>query len=470
MKKILFRINRILNDYFSFNFVLPFSIFVTQKGTLDLFGIKEVHSPFAFKVPTEHAKFIRNSTYDSVNEIIESMTLSYKKNSNYEDIANFKINIFDKEIGLNELIGASTTVKNGKLVVSTKLINKTEKSFFNNRVFKKWIFPKNKHFFLYILNNFIEYVNYIEKSCAEYELQISEHGKTRALYNYLNFILHHFGHHGSMRLSKSQMQCYFIASVVHPVYDDYIDQEDFRADFPSRFSKFVTSPGAGAVVGLNNREESIFRLLKSLHSFFPISHHAMLWGIINDLHDAQIDSVAQKSFDIESDRLLNISFRKGGFAFAFFGYIIGRGFTEGQFHHYFQMGAYFQLMDDLHDIDEDMKESIATVFTQELVKNKSVKKSLIGTIGVLREIEKLNTIEPSFKNPEVIKFIQMLGARYDLVRFIALSVESISPDVRLEFESMGLSSSQIKFFTDNNFNEDLISLKGIANDLLKTVL
>ncbi len=290
-------------------------------------------------------------------------------------------------------------------------------------------FPKVRDLLIFILQNTKICISDIRRFSKKLGLEYEHEGEIKTFYNYMNMMLHNFAVESSMRPRESKKRGYFVCSAIHPIYDDYIDSGMFDASFPARLSEYLNGSSFDPK---NQYERSIFVLLEELKILFPLSKHKTLWHTLSELHDAQVRSHMQSFEDLTLEQTLEISFEKGGLAFAFYGYVVCGGLTELQFAHFYSMGAIFQLMDDLHDVEDDLTEGVMTVFTKDVKENGAIRRSLLGLVSMQDAFECKTGLVYDFKNPKLVRLIEMIGVRYDTTRFIALSAQFVDCNV-MEF-------------------------------------
>lgn len=327
-------------------------------------------------------------------------------------------------------------------------------------------FPKVRDLPIFILQNTKRCIGDLRRFSRRLEVEYGYEGEIKAFYNYMNMMLHNFAVESSMRPTETKKRGYFVCSAIHPVYDDYIDSGTFDATFPDRMCAYLN--GAGFVPE-NVYERSIFALLNELRTLFPYKRHERLWHILSELHDAQVKSHSQSVETLGIDQILEISFEKGGMAFAFYGYVACGGLTEHEFAHFYAMGAIFQLMDDLHDVEDDLSEGVQTVFTKDVQENGLIRKSLLGLVAMQVAFERETGLVKGFRNSQLIRLIEMIGVRYDTTRFTALSAQVMDSSVmkffRERYHSGNLSVEEI--FQNTREHEDLDNYLLIIDRLMQ---
>ncbi|WP_366161247.1 class 1 isoprenoid biosynthesis enzyme [Bacillus infantis] len=280
---------------------------------------------------------------------------------------------------------------------------------------KKWsLKPSAKHYLVLVWHLLFQASTDIRWFAAKHHVHFINDGEIRCLYNILNLYIHFLAVHNRVELSIEEREAIFAASALHPLQDDYIDEMG-----PSEeIIKAIGNKLSGKEVPfIDEKAQGIFDLIDVIYRLYPIEKNPMLVTIFSKLHEYQCISEKQKSADISEEELLRISFMKGGYAFAFFGYITHGKMNIEQFNHFFIMGAIFQILDDFHDIKEDLEKGSSTVWTRWVREGKPLDKVMDATIGIQQYYENYTPLVKSFKNPVLMRRIELIGIRYDLFRF-----------------------------------------------------
>ncbi|MBL1703871.1 hypothetical protein ELE02_32115, partial [Klebsiella pneumoniae] len=148
--------------------------------------------------------------------------------------------------------------------------------------------------------------------------------------------------------------------------------------------------------------------------------------ILTELHKWQIHSLKQRGNELDEEQLLEVSLNKGGYAFAFYGYIALGKMDIMEFRHFFGMGAIFQLMDDLHDIEIDLEECIQTIWTMRIMKQEDAAEALYGIIAIQQKFEEITTLIESLNKPVFIRRMELFAIRLDLLKFYMLNKQYIN--------------------------------------------
>ena len=311
-----------------------------------------------------------------------------------------------------------------------QMFHKFDKSF--NTKFKRTFAPGLKHYIgalWYVLNSSISFVKQYKK---EYHINFINDGEQRCLFNYYTLYLHHIAFTGKIKLGKQRSKLYFAAAALHPAHDDYIDgasveESVVQAIYDKIRGKSVDSSS------LNLKIKPVLDLLDVVYRKYPPQNNPLLVDIFCQINYWQNESRKQKGLCSTED-LLKISFMKGGYAFALYGYLLMGNMKTAQFRRFYSMGAVFQIMDDLHDIKEDIADGINTVWTQYITKGLNADPSLFGVAAVQREFERIIPNYKSFRRPVFIRRLDLFGLRFDILKFYLLASEHFSKDIKLAIQ------------------------------------
>ena len=111
---------------------------------------------------------------------------------------------------------------------------------------------------------------------------------------------------------------------------------------------------------------------------------------------SQLMSIYQVSEEkVSKDILFKITFSKGGISALALTYLMVPKLNENEKKAIYELGAAMQLMDDISDIDEDLKSGIQTLPNLKLLNYEELKKLFQGTVNNLIEKCKMNPNHPN---------------------------------------------------------------------------
>lgn len=298
---------------------------------------------------------------------------------------------------------------------------------------QKWSFkPKGKHYLVLLWHLLYQACHDIRHFSSKYNITFLYDGEVRCLYNVLNLYIHFIALHGKAKLTLLEREAIFAASALHPLQDDYIDEIGPSEEMIISIEKKVKGE---EVPFLNEKAQVIFDLIDVIYTLFPVKEHPTLVTIFSKLHEYQLLSMQQKKDSISEEELLRISFLKGGYAFAFFGYIAHGKMSIPSFNHFFIMGAIFQICDDFHDIEDDLASGSTTIWTKAIKRKETLDCVMNATIAIQDYYEESTGLVEDFKHPVLLRRIELFGIRYDLFRFFTMNYTYFSDDYVNDFES-----------------------------------
>lgn len=159
----------------------------------------------------------------------------------------------------------------------------------------------------------------------------------------------------------------FAYSMLYPYTDNYLDDPAISRTTKLAFNhRFQQRLEGEAVRPANAYENAINRLVEMIESQWERSRYPQVYESLLAIHTAQARSmnlVAPGASPYELD-VLGVSFEKGGVSVLADGYLVAGWIPPEQASFMFGYGAYTQLMDDLEDLEGDMREGCMTVFSQ----------------------------------------------------------------------------------------------------------
>jgi len=159
----------------------------------------------------------------------------------------------------------------------------------------------------------------------------------------------------------------FAYSMLYPYTDNYLDNPDISRNTKLAFNHRFAERLRGEVVRPANAYETpINNLVGMIETQWERSRYPQVYESLQAIHAAQARSmnlVAPGASPYELD-VLSISFEKGGTSVLADGYLVAGWMTPEQASFMFGYGSFTQLMDDLEDLEQDMREGSMTIFSQ----------------------------------------------------------------------------------------------------------
>lgn len=198
---------------------------------------------------------------------------------------------------------------------------------------------------------------------------------------------------GKSLLSKEAI--YSIA-LLHPVTDSALDPVTDSAlgqsvDVSKTMAKVTRLLKREPVVADNEYEKLLFHLIGTIQTAFPPHDHPFLQWTWLRLHEEQLKSVTlQDSANPSAQDIVSAAFRKGGLTYLIFAYLALGKLDESEIGYFYGAGAYLQLVDDLLDVDDDLREERNSPWTLSILEGGRVGavQTLNRMMNVLAEISK----------------------------------------------------------------------------------
>jgi hypothetical protein len=159
----------------------------------------------------------------------------------------------------------------------------------------------------------------------------------------------------------------FSYSLLYPYSDNYLDDPSIPAATKYSFNERFRRRLAGEqIVPANAYEQTLSSLIAVIEGEYDRSRFPEVYESLLAIHQAQGKSLhllnrAASPFDID---FLGVCFEKGGASVLADGYLINGQLSSAQREFMFYYGTFTQLIDDLEDVESDLKKGIMTVFSQ----------------------------------------------------------------------------------------------------------
>jgi hypothetical protein len=159
----------------------------------------------------------------------------------------------------------------------------------------------------------------------------------------------------------------FAYSMLYPYTDNYLDDPAIsKATKQSFYQRFLKRIQGQAVQIENPQEKIINNLINIIEDQWDRGEYPQVYDSLLAVHMAQGSSLklnlgGTSPFEVDC---LGISFEKGGTSVLADGYLIAGNLTPQEAKMMFGYGVFAQLIDDLEDIDQDLREGRMTIFSQ----------------------------------------------------------------------------------------------------------
>lgn len=198
----------------------------------------------------------------------------------------------------------------------------------------------------------------------------------------------------------------FSYSMLYPYTDNFLDDPSVTTKEKSAFNEMILRKITGQPVSsLSAYESKVFSLLTCIEEEFPREIFPMVYEGLWYIQDAQTKSLLQGHSELQSqDKLLQLSFYKGGASVLADACLVKGSLTENEYRFAFGYGTFLQLLDDLQDRLEDATNRHQTIYStashrQSL--DEQVERLLLYIDTVLASFEP--ETEPSVPMKEIIR-------------------------------------------------------------------
>lgn len=159
----------------------------------------------------------------------------------------------------------------------------------------------------------------------------------------------------------------FAYSMLYPYTDNVLDSELSAEKKSSIFSQFGERL-CGKILSPNSTyEEKLFSLVSCFEKDFSRDENPHVYESLLLIHNAQIGSLVQQKDRFSPsyvNDILGITFLKGGSSVLADGFIAKHELLEEEMAVIFGFGVLLQLIDDLQDLEEDLKNGHMTIFSK----------------------------------------------------------------------------------------------------------
>jgi hypothetical protein len=159
----------------------------------------------------------------------------------------------------------------------------------------------------------------------------------------------------------------FAYSMLYPLTDNYLDDPSISIETKKTFNRLFQKRLAGMeILPANAYELAISNLVGIIEDQFEPSRYTQVFDSLQAIHLAQAKSLnlLNKGVSPYEMDVLGICFEKGGTSVLADGCLVAGSLTPAQSEFMFFYGTFTQLMDDLEDVQDDLKNGLETVFSQ----------------------------------------------------------------------------------------------------------
>ena len=230
----------------------------------------------------------------------------------------------------------------------------------------------------------------------------------------------------------------FAYSMLYPYTDNYLDDPatslGAKLAFSDRFRQRLCRNG---VAPFNEREATIWRFVELIEEQFPRADWPEVYASLLTIHRAQENSVrmlrlGSSSADVD---VLKLSFEKGGASVLADAYLAAGSLSPDEARVAFNWGVLLQLVDDLQDIQQDLREGNLTVFTQSVAS---------ARLGPRRStpLDDLTTRTLNF-GCQVMRQVDRLSSDHSVLECAAAKRQSLKEMIRMSYSLLLIWSAGV---------------------------
>jgi hypothetical protein len=193
-------------------------------------------------------------------------------------------------------------------------------------------------------------------------------------------------------------------SLLYPYSDNYLDSETISTERKLAFSGRFRDRLCGLHLAPHDpRETAVWAMVRLIEQQYPCQRFPRVYECLLAIHQAQENSMAQvkRCRTATALELLRLSCAKGGTS-VLADACLAHGFlSEDEARFAFDWGVLLQLGDDLQDVEEDLRQGSATLFSRSAAANlpldSLVRQLLAFSERVADQIDRLPHGEPALK-------------------------------------------------------------------------
>ncbi len=192
-------------------------------------------------------------------------------------------------------------------------------------------------------------------------------------------------------------------SLLYPYSDNYLDNNKLATERKLEFSVRFRDRLCGLDLLPQSRHEAlVWAMVRLIEEQYPRFHYPRVYECLLAIHQAQENSIAQlKNRSANEDELLRLSCAKGGTSVLADACLSHGSLTDQEARFAFDWGVLLQLGDDLQDVQEDLKQGAATIFSTAaktgIPLDDRVRQLLIFSERVANRIDQLRNGDPALK-------------------------------------------------------------------------
>jgi hypothetical protein len=192
-------------------------------------------------------------------------------------------------------------------------------------------------------------------------------------------------------------------SLLYPYSDNYLDNNKLKTERKLEFSSRFRDRLCGLeLLPQSQHEAFIWAMVRLIEEQYPRQHYPRVYECLLAIHQAQENSIAQhKNKKPNENELFRLSCAKGGTSVLADACLSHGSLTDQEARFAFDWGVLLQLGDDLQDVQEDLKQDSATLFSASarigLPLDDRVRQLLVFSECVADQIDQLPHGDPALK-------------------------------------------------------------------------
>ncbi|MCF8361850.1 MAG: hypothetical protein K9G70_04420 [Prolixibacteraceae bacterium] len=259
----------------------------------------------------------------------------------------------------------------------------------------------------------------------------------------------------------------FAYCMLYPYTDDYLDNKNISRDEKIDFSKrFRLRLQGESVLAQNELEEKIFRLVSFIESDWPRSKYPKVFESLVGIHDAQTRSIGLVNRQsISQEELMSICIDKGGASVLADGYLLKGDMSYAEEVFCFGFGVYLQYVDDIQDLQEDIRGQVKTVFTN-AVEHGCIDEYINKTISFGERLMS-RYLKFSSSSTSVMRGLMLKSIHYLLIEAVCLNAGCLPESYLLEYKKYAPFTFDFIREKRDRMKKDRISSRGFLKKYFK---
>ena len=256
-------------------------------------------------------------------------------------------------------------------------------------------------------------------------------------------------------------------SLLYPYTDNYFDRDGvsnaLKMDFSARFRDRLCGLG---IPPHNAHQEVVWSMVGLIEEQYPRSRFPNVYEALISIHQAQENSLAQLKHGRQSNEneLLYLSCAKGGTSVVADACLCHGSLSDTESQFAFDWGVLLQLGDDLQDVQEDLRQGAATLFSRAALAGTPlddlVRQLLTFSEHVADEADRLPNGDPDLKQ------LLRMSWRSLILMAVARSPRFFTPEFLAQLEP----ASNFRFEFLRNRHKRLAGRRGLYKVLLESFL